>query len=216
MDKNLDKNTELILESMETYEQSNLFFSSIIGFFYQFGISCDVDRNKALELYLLAVNNGKKEFLDQNFIYFHSSNENDNEFSVLRNNNIIIGKYLLSLFYYKDIILCERKLSELNLKSVKKDDPVAQFKFGYCYQYGQGIAQDSVKAFEWYYKSANSGYAEGQYNVGNCYYNGLGVEKDYNKAFEWYLKSANNGNAEVQNILGNCYYNGFRVKKDFN
>ena len=33
-----------------------------IGFFYQFGISCDVDRNKALELYLLAENNGKNEY----------------------------------------------------------------------------------------------------------------------------------------------------------
>ena len=126
--KSIDMNSKTILELMQKNEFS---FSSIIGFFYQVGINCDVDRNKALELYLLAENNGKKEFLDQNVIYFHNSKENDSEFSVLRNNNIIIGKYLLSLFYYKDIILYERKLIELNLKS--GDDPVAQYKFGYCY-----------------------------------------------------------------------------------
>ena len=63
--KNLDKNAELILESMETYEQSNLCFSSIIGFFYQFGISCDVGTNKALELYSLSINTmNEKKFLN--------------------------------------------------------------------------------------------------------------------------------------------------------
>ena len=96
---------------MENHEQSEFWFSGIIGFFYQFGVSCDINKNKALELYILAVNNGKKEFSDQNF------KENDKQFSVLQNNNIIIGKYLLSLFYYKDIIVYERKLSKLNLNS---------------------------------------------------------------------------------------------------
>src|SRR5436305_14703013 len=177
MDKNLDKNTELILESMETYEQSNLCFSSIIGFFYQVGISCDVDRNKALELYLLAENNGKKEFLDQNFIYFHSSKENDNEFNVLRNNNIIIGKYLLSLFYYKDIILYEKKLNELNLRSVRKGDPIAQYNLGNCYYYGYGVKKDYKKAFEWYTKSANNVCAQSQYSLGICYVHGFVVNK---------------------------------------
>ena len=78
------------------------------------------------------------------------------------------------MFYYKDIILHGKKLSELNLKSAKKGDQVAQYKLRYC---GQGMAQGSKKAFEQYYKSANNGYAKGQYNLGNCYSNGFGVEK---------------------------------------
>ena len=43
---------------MKNHEQTKFWFSSIIGFFYQLGIDrCDVDKNKALELYLLAVDN---------------------------------------------------------------------------------------------------------------------------------------------------------------
>jgi hypothetical protein len=38
---------------MKNHEQTKFWFSSIIGFFYQLGIDCD----KALELYLLAVDN---------------------------------------------------------------------------------------------------------------------------------------------------------------
>ena len=64
--KNLDKNTETILKLMQNHKQTKFWFSSIIGFFYQLGIGCDVDKNKALGLYLLSVNNEEKEFLNQN------------------------------------------------------------------------------------------------------------------------------------------------------
>jgi TPR repeat protein len=37
----------------------NFVFWYLLGFFYQYGIVCNVDKNKALELYLLAVNNKK-------------------------------------------------------------------------------------------------------------------------------------------------------------
>src|SRR5947207_1226996 len=53
--KNIDNNnTEAILNLMQGHEPH---LSSIIGFFYQHGISCNVDRNKALELYLSATTN---------------------------------------------------------------------------------------------------------------------------------------------------------------
>src|SRR5204862_1395970 len=89
----------------------------IVVFYYQCGISCDVDKNKALELYLLTVNlniNDENDFLNENFISL------DNEFDILKNINIIIGKYLLSLFYYKDIIIDKRNLSGLNDFSIKR------------------------------------------------------------------------------------------------
>ena len=72
--KSTSKNIKLILELMENHETES-WFSSIIGFFYQFGISCNVDWNKALELYLLAVNSGKKEFSDQKFIPFKENGD---------------------------------------------------------------------------------------------------------------------------------------------
>src|SRR5436305_9225341 len=151
--KNTSKKTKTILELMQKNE---FWFSSIIGFFYQYGIGCDVDKNTSLRLYLSAVNNEKtsnKKFTNSRLL-------NDDEFDIMQNINIIIGKYLLSLFYYKDIIL-ENKLDDFiikYLKSSRKGDPINQYNLGYCYQYGQRISKDFKKAFEWYSKSANNGY----------------------------------------------------------
>src|SRR4051812_10304777 len=99
---NIDQNAKTILKLMQNHEENEFWFSSIIGFFYQYGIGCDVDKKKALELYLSYVNN--EESLNQKFINLQ---KNENEFNVLQNINVNIGKYLLSLFYYRDIILDE-------------------------------------------------------------------------------------------------------------
>ncbi|CAB4481147.1 unnamed protein product [Rhizophagus irregularis] len=118
---NIDKNTENILESMQKHKENELLFSSIIGFFYQHGIGCIIDKNKALELYLISVNNNniiikinenfKESFIKLNII---------NEFEISSQNiNVIIGKFLLSLFYYKDIILDERNFNNY-LSSARK------------------------------------------------------------------------------------------------
>src|SRR5438034_172769 len=203
--KSININAKEILSLMRNHEKKQL-FSSIIGFFYQHGIGCNVDKNKALELYLLC--KIKKESLEV---------INDDElFDILQNINIVIGKYLLSLFYYKDIILDQINLSNFNkyLKSAIKGDSIAQYNLGCCYQYGQGTAQDYNKALEWYSKSANNGCAEGQNNLGECYYYGRGTTKDYIRACIWYSKAANAGYALGRNNFGECYHHGRGVKKN--
>ncbi|CAB4491000.1 unnamed protein product [Rhizophagus irregularis] len=87
--KNIDKDTETILELMKNHKENELWFSSIIGYFYQNGISCDIDKNMAFDLYSLAINNIKSKNLNL-------LEENDNEFIILQNININIGKYLLT------------------------------------------------------------------------------------------------------------------------
>ena len=55
----IDINAITILELMQNHQENEYLFSSIIGFFYQHGIDCDVNKSEALELYLSAVNNEK-------------------------------------------------------------------------------------------------------------------------------------------------------------
>src|ERR1051325_4442728 len=62
----INKSTKTILELIQKNE---FWFSSIIGFFYQYGIGCNVDKNKSLKLYLLAVNNDESS--NQNFPNLH-------------------------------------------------------------------------------------------------------------------------------------------------
>jgi TPR repeat protein len=203
-----NKNSNEIKRLMRNHEKNEIWFSSIIGFFYEYGIGCNMDKNKALELYLLNIK--KEEDYDYNDDYNES-------FDILKNINIIIGKYLLSLFYYKDIILDKIIQSNFNkyLESAMKGDPMAQYNLGRCYQYGQGVTQSYVKAFEWYYKSAINECAEGQNSLGECYYHGIGTTKDYFKTYEWYSKSANNGYALGKSNVGECYHYGIGITQSY-
>lgn len=45
-------------------------------------------------------------------------------------------------------------------------DLLAQGTLGKMYFYGEGVAEDKVKAFEWYRKAAEQGYANGQCSLG--------------------------------------------------
>ncbi|RIA90346.1 hypothetical protein C1645_823479 [Glomus cerebriforme] len=132
----------------------------LLDFFYQIGIGCDLDKEKMIELYFLAINNeNEKDSLNENF-------KDKDTFYLLRNENIIIGKHLLSLFYYKDIIIDtegfnytqNRKNNEENeftkfLNSAEKENSNAQYNLAICYVDGMGIQNDEEKAFEWGLKS---------------------------------------------------------------
>ncbi|CAG8614577.1 6505_t:CDS:2 [Funneliformis mosseae] len=86
----IDFNT--IIELMRNHHKSDSWFSSLIGFFYQHGIGgCVINEDKALESYLLAV----KIEIEEGLNHFNDD---------LKEINIIIGKYLLALYYYKEII----------------------------------------------------------------------------------------------------------------
>ena len=62
-------------------------------------------------------------------------------------------------------------------------DMKVQFVLGYCYDEGQGVAQDYTQAVYWYRKSAEQGYAVAQNNLGYCYKSGHGVSKDMVERF---------------------------------
>ena len=71
----------------------------------------------------------------------------------------------------------------------------------FCYLYGNGVDEDTTKAFELYEQSALLGHSAGMYGVGICYQHGIGVAKDLNKAKEWLTKSAAQGYKAAQTQL---------------
>ncbi len=96
----IDMNAEIFLELIQNHE---IWFSSLIGFFYQHGIGCNVNKDKALEMYLMAIKQDRVQIP-----------------------NSIIAKYLLSLYYYKDIILINKFSMDLTINSpiylIKEDE----------------------------------------------------------------------------------------------
>jgi hypothetical protein len=124
-------NVEGFLESIQKHPT---LFSSLIGFFYQHGVGCNADEGKALEMYSLAIKQDEVQTV-----------------------NKAVAKYLLSLYYYKDIILVNKISANddsLNLHcqdetttnpkfeqyviSARRGNAITQYNLGYCYQYGKG------------------------------------------------------------------------------
>lgn len=92
--------------------------------------------------------------------------------------------------------------------------PEAQSELGRMYLIGDGVAQDSAKAVEWYQKAVAQGYAHAQFSLGASYAHGQGVPKDAAKAVELWQKSAAQGHTSAQSALGNAYAKGEGVPKD--
>jgi len=94
-------------------------------------------------------------------------------------------------------------------------DATSMANLGIIYDYGQGGAQDHVKAREWYEKAADKGDVDAMYFLGFLYRNGQGVPQDYAKAREWYEKAADKGHADAMVNLGALYANGQGVAQDY-
>ena len=53
--KNHDKYPEALFKMMENHENCQTWFAGFMGFLYQHGIGCDINRNSALELYFFGL-----------------------------------------------------------------------------------------------------------------------------------------------------------------
>jgi TPR repeat protein len=69
------------------------------------------------------------------------------------------------------------------------------------YDNGRGVAQDEVKAAQWYRKAAEQGDAEAQFNLGVMCQCGRGVAQDETRGVQWYRKAAEQGHKGAQSAL---------------
>jgi len=106
-----------------------------------------------------------------------------------------------------------RKYERYN-KMAEAGVPSAQFKLGFCYANGIGVAKDETHAAFWYQVAAESGNVDGQYYLAKAYMDGKGVSKDEVKAMNWYREAANQGDASSQYSLGYSYQSGRGVPID--
>ncbi|CAB4373417.1 unnamed protein product [Rhizophagus irregularis] len=196
--ENNDKNPKKILKIMENHKRNKSWFTSLIGYFYQFGIGCDLNREKALDCYLIAINNNidydSLDIIDKNQLQLIV--KNNGAFNLLRNSNTIIGKYLLSLFHYKDIInsMILSAVTDLNqnklvfLERINGNSELeVQFNLAICRK--DGSVNNYKKVFELLLRLTEEGNLSAQYNLAICYMDGIGTQKDEEKAFDLFLKS---------------------------
>ncbi|CAB4391867.1 unnamed protein product [Rhizophagus irregularis] len=208
-----DLDPKNVLEIMISNSQNILCFSSLIGFFYQHGIGCEVNEIKASNIFSNTIKNNHKEILSQ--FSFDQKNKpisfsNDD----IKELNGIIAQYFYSLLLYKNVIFHRIDNYKLHIKNAEKGDDVSQYYIGNCYCYGINTKKDFSKAIEWYSKSSEGGNIKAMCGLGCCYEYGYGVIKDKKKAFKLYLKSAEGGYRRALYELGNRYHYGNCTSKD--
>ena len=141
------------------------------------------------------------------------------------------AQYILGKYYYDGSTLEQdyAKAFEMFAQAAEQGNAQAQCELGWMYLEGrvQGTKDTSaelsgmsaeefnstayyaknendVKAFEWFEKAAEQGYAEAQYLTGTLYSGaGRGVKGNSAKALEWYEKAAEQGYIPAQYSLGN-------------
>ena len=85
---------------------------------------------------------------------------------------------------------------------------VSNYELAMAHASGDALEQDYTKAFEYFTRSGQQGYAPAQYQLGMAYANGDGIEINLDKAVEWYEKSAEQGHIIAQRSLALIYLNG--------
>ncbi len=96
------------------------------------------------------------------------------------------------------ITLADRPVDPQIIEQAKAGDMEAQYKLGYDYYLGKGVALDYVQAAIWWKKAAEQGYADAQNNLGVLYNSGKGVPQSYTEAYFWQNLAAARASAERQ------------------
>ena len=102
----------------------------------------------------------------------------------------------------------EDKVAE-TLRKAEAGDGWAMCNMGHWYRLGEkGLAKDKAKAFEWYEKSHEAGYASGTGYFGFCYLDGHGVPKCQSRANTLMSQAAERSSKVACCRLGRVYAKG--------
>ncbi len=109
------------------------------------------------------------------------------------------------------------KDSDLRMLAEEKNDRYAQSMMGD--RYGQNIFDGTwkapKKAFYWYKKSAEQGFAKAQRKLSNCYLLGMGTPKDTKEAVKWMQKAVEQNSSMAQYEMGLMLIRGDGVPKSY-
>ncbi|RHZ89437.1 hypothetical protein Glove_14g31 [Diversispora epigaea] len=187
----------------------NSYFTSMIGFFYEFGVGTKINEQMAFEMY---ARYNKKP------IEIHKSNTKLLSYkNYFQENNYIIGQVSLGLMYLKGTKIIQKdkeKAFKLFDESAKKGSSLAQSCVGFCYSFGNGIKKDEKKAFIMDLKSADRKNPVGLFDAGYDFIEGIGTIANERKGFQCYLEAAMLGNVKAYDLLGLCYQKGLGIMKN--
>lgn len=126
------------------------------------------------------------------------------------------GQYNLAYAYSKGIGVPkdEEKASYYLRKAADQGDTESLMWMGSRYFFGTGVRKDEAAAARAFKQAAEKGHVTAMEWLGYMYGSGLGIEKDPKRAVEWHQKAAGAGDKLAAYNLGNCYADGKGVPRD--
>lgn len=152
----------------------------VMGSMYSEGDGVELDKQRALELYRKALNEGYLEAYDNMadcFLYDMKTGLNRDKKGIQK------GLSLLRKGVEFGVAACLTTLA-------------------FCHQRGIGVPQNAEKAFRWYKKAAEAGDSSSYLNVGLMYYYGEGCQKNNTKAWEWFVRGSEIFDGSCSFLLG--------------
>lgn len=120
------------------------------------------------------------------------------------------------LFHHFDKVQPEREAALYWMRRCAENgDSVYMYLLAKAYADSEfGDKDADTESYNWYLKSAESGYRLAQTEIGNMYLMGVGRKKDFGQAMDWFKKAAEqNEHAALYNI-GTMYEKGEGVEKN--
>jgi len=90
---------------------------------------------------------------------------------------MIVNLAAFLLFANSAVLAAPTSLVEIRL-AAQAGDATSQYRLGFMYATGEGVAQDDAEAVRWYRQAADQGLADAQYLLGFSYASGRGVARD--------------------------------------
>jgi len=165
-----------------------------VGSMYQNGRGVKADRDKAVEWYTKAAEQGNPEAVSR--LELMKSNEarfSTTEVSASRGE--LDSQFDLGNMYEKGIGtgIDYKQARHWYEKAAAAGHAKASYSLGLMYHEGSGIKKNNKTAFKWFSDAATQGNTPAQYYLGKLYASGSGVRKNYATALEWYTKAADGG-----------------------
>ena len=192
-------------ESFKWYElasaQDNAEAICGLGICYQNGYGIEKDETRAFQLFLKASEMGLLEAQFQLAEAYH---------------------------FGKGILRDDKKAMDLYYKTAQKGHCISEFMIGehlmhthttldIANSFVTTSKRDTIKAFDWFIKSAKQGYHPAQRRIGAFYETGTDpCVRNVGKAIEWYQKAAEQENSKAIFALGRLYANGIDEKNPDN
>ena len=184
----------LYKETLQKARQGDSEAQYNVGAMYQNGRGVTASRDKAIEWYGKAAEQGNSKAVSRLGLMKANQASFESELQQAEQGNAG-SQYNIGNMYTKGngtnmdvaqaVIWYEKAASQGHIK--------AAYKLGLANYEGSGVRKNGKQARKWFGIAADNGYAPAQYYLGKIYAGGYGVRRDYSEALNWFTRAVDGG-----------------------